>query len=186
MTDDINVMARVMFLVRYRSRRMAKRELYEAGMRGTAEELNTILGMIERDPQRERIEQLANELGAAHVRAAFHTQANETPPDQGQGHDEWIVGEGASSGRTYLIYIGLDAAFIGEVFDSPADAPAELEKYDLDDGQVLGNILWLDSDGPPTRRERENLFELAREKLREYDSYQEFDLERRERNEARP
>ena len=95
--------------------------------------------------------------------------------EQGTLHDEWIIGEGATSRRTYIIYIGVDTSFVGEVFDSIEDAPVNTEAYKLDEGQVLGNILWLDD--PPSKRERFDLFEVAREKMRQYDAMLDKDLE---------
>jgi hypothetical protein len=172
---SIDAFARILFTARCRSRRLAKRELREAGGLGTATELEAVLGEIERSPNRAQIEHLADELGAAHARAMLAPRPADVPLLQGRGHDEWIIGEGAESRRMYVIYVGPDAAFIGEVFDDVDDAPLDLEVYDLDEEQVLGNVVWLDD--PPELKERFDLFEVAREKLRAYDSMQERDME---------
>jgi len=174
--DDHDTLARLLFVARYRSRRAAKREIREAGGRGTAADLDAMLRIIDQHPQREQIEHLADELGVADARAALAPRPADVPLRQGCGHDEWIIGEGAESRRIYVIYIGSDTAFIGEVFDSIDDAPLETEVYKLDEGQALGNVVWFD-DPPPGERERFDLFELAREKLRVYDAMQDRDME---------
>lgn len=174
--DDIDAMALILFTARSRSRRLAKRVLREAGGRGTATELDAILGHIQRHPERGRIEHLADELADAAARAALAPTTADVPLTQGRGHDEWIIGEGATSRRMYVIYVGLDTAFIGEIFDDAADAPPDCESYPFDEGQTLGNVVWLD-EPPENPEDRETLFELAREKLREYDAMQERDLD---------
>ena len=176
MAETIDTLAYLLFTARHRSRRQAKRLLREAGGRGTADELDAVLRAIDQHPERERIEHQAEELAVAHARAALAPRPADVPLAQGYGHDEWIIGEGAESRRMYIIYVGPDAAFLAEVFDSFDDAPPKMETYELDEGQALGNVLWLDHS-PPTERERFDLFEVAREKLRAYDAMQERDLE---------
>ncbi|MFA5266291.1 MAG: hypothetical protein WC378_20905 [Opitutaceae bacterium] len=171
----IDTYARLLFLARYCSRRSAKRELREAGGKGTATELDAVLREIASSPNREQIEHLASELADAHAKAALAPRPEDTPLRQGCGHDEWIIGEGAESRRMYVIYLGRDTAFIGEVFDDEADVPPDLCRYDLDEGQVLANVVWLDE--LPSPREQADLFEIAREKLRAYDAMQDRDME---------
>jgi len=176
MNHDADTLAYLLFTSRARSRRQAKRMLREAGGRGTAAELDAVLRTIEQHPDRERIEHLADELTEAHHRAALAPEPGDVPLRQGRDHDEWIIGEGAESRRMYVIYIGADAAFIGEIFDGEGPpAPIDLEQYELDEGQTLGNILWLDD--PPPKRERLDLFEVAREKLRAYDMMLDRDMD---------
>ncbi len=176
---DEDSLARLLFLCRYRSRRTAKREIREAGGLGTAAELDALLRAIEESPDRRRIEHLADELGAAWLAAEASPKTSDVPPAQGKGHDEWMIGEGIESRRMYVIHIGdfagTDAWFIGEIFDSIEDAPFDCEIYKLDEGQVLGNVKWLYPT--PSERVRFDLFEIAREKLRDYDIRQERDLE---------
>ena len=172
---DEEALARILFCAHYRSRRLAKREIREAGGHGSAAELNSLFRAIEHSPDRARIEHLAEELGQAWLAAESAPTAADIPAAQGSGHDAWIIGEGAESRRMYIIHWGLDAAFIAEVFDDLDDAPIETEAYKLDDGQFLGNVIWLSK--PPAERMRLDLFEIAREQLRAYDAMQERDLE---------
>lgn len=165
--NDIDVLARILFLVKYRSRRQAKREIREAGGQGNAHELDTLLGQIDAHARREEIVKLADQLGAAH-RQAEAAAASPQPSRTGCDHDDWIMGEGATSGRTYLVYIGPDAAFVGEIFDAEAEAPQEQPRWPLDDGQVLGNVLWLED--PPAGGELAALMVRAREQVRIYDA----------------
>lgn len=162
--NNLETLAMLLFTSRHRSRRQAKRLLREAGGAGTAAELDAMLAAIAADPQRDEIEQHVRELVAAAMDASI---ADETPPDVGGDHPTWLVAEDTRSDRTFLVYIGTDCAFVGEVFDDPADCYETAVVAVLDEGQVLGNVLWLDE--PPEPERQAVLWVEARRQLRVYD-----------------
>jgi len=161
--DDIETWALVLFTARHRSRRQAKRLLYEAGMAGNADDLGRVLKIINDHPRRAEIEGHVEALHAAAIEAA-RTQA--TPPDLGGNHPEWIIGDAAGEVRTFITYLGHDCSFVAEVFDE-GDCPPELVVGPLDDYQTLGNVLWLDE--PPPAERQAALWLAARRVLRVYD-----------------
>jgi hypothetical protein len=166
--DDIDALARLLFIAG-QSRRQAKRLIREAGGVGSAEELDAVLAHIEHSPARPRIVALAEALRVA---AAAAVESLATPPDTSGGrHDQWLVCEGSTSRRTYLVYLcpAGSESFVAELFDE-GGAPPDFEAWPADDGQALSNILWLDGAEPPPRSRRKELFAEARRQLRLYDA----------------
>lgn len=166
--EDINSLGDVLYHAR-RSRRQAKHFLHDSIGDGSAAMLDRILAFIASHPQRAAIEARADELTTA--RQQREHEARQRP--LGGLHDEWFIAEGLT-GRQYIIYVGSDTAFVGEIFSSRHEAPRELEGAALDEGCWLANILWLDDE--PAADERTALYQRARVALREYDLRKDAEL----------
>lgn len=161
--ENIETWALILFTARHRSRRQAKRLLYEAGMAGTAEDLDRVLATIAEHPQRDEIEGQVETLRAAALEAE---RADAEPPDLGGNHPEWLIAEDATSDRTFATYLGHDCAFVAEIFED-RDEAGEGYVAPLDEGQALGNVLWLDE--PPPAERQAALWLECRRVLRVYD-----------------
>lgn len=68
--DDLLPLVRILHSVRHESRRAAKRLIREAGGKGSAGELNTLLAEIADHPRRAEIERLSEQLHADQQAAA--------------------------------------------------------------------------------------------------------------------
>lgn len=162
MTDhDRKLLAVILHMRRQNMpRRHLKRALRDVGMGGTAAALNELLDRLDSltDVERAEVEREA-------ARLAEDEQPQGPPPLL---HDDWLIAENVTCDRTYIVYHGADAAFIAEVFDSEAEAPAGHEHAPLDEGQVLSNVVWLD-EKPQNVKECHRLYSRAREALRMYD-----------------
>lgn len=164
--DELDTLALILFTTRHRSRRLAKRLLREAGGAGTATELDAMLRAIDQHPQQAEIENHVQSLACAALEANMREQQ---PGDVGGDHPLWLQAEDTRSARSFLLYLGSDCAFLAELLDdesAPKVDPALLVAK-LDEGQWLGNVLWLD-DPPPVERQIALWLEARRE-LRVYD-----------------
>lgn len=164
MNHDIETLALIVYTARHRSRRQAKRLLREAGGAGTAEELDKVLAHIADHSQLAEIERNVRELTAAAVEAEMTKQE---PAKLGSDHPHWLVAEDARSDRAFVLYLGTDCAFLAEIFDDADECRETAVLTRLDDGQVLGNVLWLDE--PPEPERQAALWLEARRALRVYD-----------------
>ncbi len=170
--EELTTLAKLLFTAEHRSRRLAKRMLRESGGAGNAAELEHMLRFIEDHPRASKIKQLAAELATAHKEATLRRSLPSSLP--GSLHESWIVGEGTSSRRTYLLYLcpGGSESFLAEVFD----ADDGVDGWPLDEGQRLGNVLWIDGEVPADDR-LHSLFSEARRQLRLYDAIGDQDME---------
>lgn len=166
MSEDVQYLALVLHYAINRSRRQAKRLLRECGGVGTAAELDSVLAHIDAHPQRAAIHEHAGAL----AEAQREVETARTTSPRPRVIDEWLIGEGPLSGRTYLAYFGVATAFVVEVFEDAASCPPDARWCDADEGQVLGNLLWLDSDSVPDAEEEAALAAEAVRQLRIYDA----------------
>ena len=164
MNDDLETLALILFTARHRSRRQAKRLLRDAGGAGTAAELDALLAIIAEHSQRAEIEDQVQSLASAAMEASMRDQE---PADMGGDHPQWLECEDTRSERSFVLYLGHDCAFLAEIFDDPSQCTETAVVARLDDGQVLGNVLWLD-EAPPAERQAA-LWAEARRELRVYD-----------------
>lgn len=165
---DIEALAELWRIVRYESRRRAKRYLHDTGLpHCTAGQLDAVLAMIRERPDADEIVGLAEAMQAAKMRAARERTADRESRDSDL--PEWLIGEVPQWGRTFVIHFcpGRAWSFAGEVFDEGGDGPADLESYPLDGAQVIANITWL--EGRPGEKDLADLMQEARRQLRMYD-----------------
>ena len=166
---NLEICARIIHAARYRSRRMAKRELYELGVESTGTALDQVLAMISAHPEAGEIAARSESLEAARLEQQRLSALDRV---RAQGDvPEWLIGETTHWGRTFIIHFcmgGLDS-FVGEIFDDAEEEPPGLEHHALDEGQVLSNITWLDGERPPDIRVRK-LMKQARREIRIYDA----------------
>ena len=164
-SDDISALVDVFHAARYRSRRQAKRLLREAGGRGDAKELDAVLALVRAHPRREEIISLAEAREAARLEA--ERRAADAPPE----HPEWLVSETPGERSTWLVHLcpGGSYSFVGRVFDDNDECPPDMERYELDDGQWLSQICWLDGHRPEGKALAALMAEARRE-LRVYDA----------------
>ena len=160
---DIDVLGRIFHLHRDVSRRAAKREIFDAtGVRG-AEILDRTLAFIEEHPQRAAI--VAHAVALCDARDAWRQRQQRAKDSAG----DWFVAENVAQPGWWLIYIGCDNAFVAEIVGDEEECEEGMERYPLDEGQWLTNILWLD-ERPPGTDELADLMERAREQVRIYDA----------------
>ncbi len=164
MDNDLDTLALLLFTARHRSRRQAKRLLRDAGGAGTAAELDAMLAAIESHPARGDIEDHVQRLAEAALAADLREQE---PAHVGGDHPKWLQCESIADARSFLLYIDTDCMFLAEIFDDAAECRETAVVATLDEGQVLGNVLWLDEPPPPERQAV--LWVDARRELRIYD-----------------
>jgi hypothetical protein len=166
---EIDALAELYRLVRYESRRKAKRFLHETGLTHcTGEQLDAVLDLIAGHPgYQSKIADAAEAMQAAKMQGQRQGQRDAAGP--GGDLPEWLIGETSHWGRTFIIHFcpGGSWSFAGEIFDPDSPPPPDLESYPLDGGQILSNITWLE-DRPP-EPECAILMEEARLHLRIYD-----------------
>lgn len=143
-----HALARILFLATYRSRRLAKREIREAGGRGSAEELEAILTSIDGHEHEREIRAEAERMGEAHARTEAYSIGDAAALgrsiDRDADREVWIFGEDAMGVREFVVLSGPAWGFVAEVFESE-EVPAQvagLESHELGEGYVLGNIEW--------------------------------------------
>lgn len=177
--NDLEPLARLLYVARHESRRRAKRLIRDAGGHGSAEELDRMLAEIAEHPRRAEIEALAEtyrrDAERAMVNIIAQKNRNQVEADGLPPAEEWFVCEGAASRRTYVLHLCPAGAesFLCEVID-PEERPPAGVAIPTADGQFLDNWLWLDGEPPDQVRWRSLASEASRQ-LRIYDAQLEIE-----------
>lgn len=167
---DLDILARILHANKFRSRRQAKRELRDLGVEpADAAALDQVLALIRGHDDAGEIHARAESIEAARLEGQRRRALDEMPPEGDL--PEWLIGETPHWGRTFIMHLcpGGSRSFIGEVFDEMPAAMRGCEAHELDEGQVLSNITWLD-EGPPDAQMIRELMREARRQLRIYDT----------------
>lgn len=165
--DDL---AAILFAHEHRSRRQAKRVLFERTdpPSRSAAALDAALHAARMGPLREQVAARVAEMIEDAARAnraceVFHVEGTSLP--------EWIIGEAADDFRWYILHFG-EHPFVAEVLDGDEIAGEDddvraLVAGLLDDGQVLFAVRWIGSK--PCDEAAAELFRAARRAMRAYD-----------------
>ena len=163
--DSLEFLAMVVAAARYRGPKHAKRVMHEHGITpANSAALADLMKRIQAHPESGKIHDLAESIQAARM---TRQRADVDRPD---ARPSWLICERPDWSGTYILHLdpGGSFSFLGQVFDRLGAAPHGQTAADLDGGQVLSNIVWLNCE-PPVELRRALMLE-ARRQLRIYDA----------------